>query len=229
MSGLYDHLAEQGYGYGPLFRCLRAAWRLGDEVCAELVLPDADAADGFGLHPALLDSALHAIDLLDGQDPTVMTLPFAWEGVTLHATGATALRLRLTPHGTDHMTLGLYDVSGAPVAEAASLRIRQVTAEQLNAAAPASGDLFALRWTPADVTTDGAAAEPRILTVTLDDPAGGDLPARASGTAVRTLAALQEHLAEPADGTPWSSSPGPRSPSPPRGRRTRPRPSSGAW
>ncbi|WP_405666370.1 SDR family NAD(P)-dependent oxidoreductase [Streptomyces sp. NBC_01166] len=202
VSGLYDHLAEQGYGYGPLFRCLRAAWRLGDEVCAELALPDADAADGFALHPALLDSALHAIDLLDGQDPAVMTLPFAWEGVTLHATGATALRLRLTPHGTDHMTLGLYDTSGAPVAEAASLRIRQVTAEQLTAAAPASGDLFALRWTPADVIADGAAAEPRTLTVTLDDAAAGDLPARARGTAVRTLAALQEHLAEPADGTP---------------------------
>ncbi|MEH0399613.1 type I polyketide synthase [Streptomyces sp. B21-088] len=202
VGGLYDHLAEQGYGYGPLFRCLRAAWRLGDEVCAELVLPDADAADGFGLHPALLDSALHAIDLLDGQDPTVMTLPFAWEGVTLHATGATALRLRLTPHGSDHMTLGLYDVSGAPVAEAASLRVRQVTAEQLNAAAPAPGDLFALRWTPAEVTADGAASEPRTLTVTLDDTADGDLPARARGAAVRTLAALQEHLAEPADGTP---------------------------
>ncbi|MGW0788781.1 SDR family NAD(P)-dependent oxidoreductase [Streptomyces sp. NPDC002911] len=202
VSGLYDHLAEQGYGYGPLFRCLRAAWRLGDEVCAELVLPDADAADGFGLHPALLDSALHVIDLLDGQDPNVMTLPFAWEGVTLHATGATALRLRLTPHGTDHMTLGLYDASGAPVAEAASLRIRQVTAEQLNAAAPAPGDLFALRWTPADVSAHGAAAEPRTLTVTLDDAPEGDLPARARATAVRTLAALQEHLAEPADGTP---------------------------
>ncbi|HBF81102.1 MAG TPA: beta-ketoacyl synthase, partial [Streptomyces sp.] len=202
VSGLYDHLAEQGYGYGPLFRCLRAAWRLGDEVCAELVLPDADAADGFGLHPALLDSALHAIDLLDGQDPAVMTLPFAWEGVTLHATGATALRLRLTPHGTDHMTLGLYDASGAPVAEAASLRIRQVTAEQLNAAAPDPGDLFALRWAPARVTADEAAAEPRVLTVTPDGAPDGDLPARARETAVRTLAALQEHLAAPADGAP---------------------------
>nr|WP_202452081.1 type I polyketide synthase [Streptomyces sp. SID1] len=202
VSGLYDHLAEQGYGYGPLFRCLRAAWRLGDEVCAELVLPDADAADGFGLHPALLDSALHAIDLLDGQDPAVMTLPFAWEGVTLHATGATALRLRLTPHGTDHMTLGLHDVSGAPVAEAASLRIRQVTAEQLNAAAPDPGDLFALRWAPARVTADEAAAEPRVLTVTPDGAPDGDLPARARETAVRTLAALQEHLVAPADGAP---------------------------
>ena len=144
-----------------------------------------------------------------------MTLPFAWDGVTLHATGATALSLRLTPHGTDHMTLGLYDASGAPVAEAASLRIRQVTAEQLTAAAPASGDLFALRWTPADVIADGAAAEPRTLTVTLDDAAAGDLPARARGTAVRTLAALQEHLAEPADGT----RPGRRHPV--RGRRRR--------
>ncbi|MYW49322.1 polyketide synthase dehydratase domain-containing protein, partial [Streptomyces sp. SID161] len=91
------------------------------------------------------DSTLHAIDLLDGQDPTVLTLPFSWEGVTLHATGATSVRLRLTPHGTDRMTLRLYDGTGAPVAEVASLRIRQVTAEQLDTAAPEPGDLFHVR------------------------------------------------------------------------------------
>ncbi|WP_335936432.1 type I polyketide synthase [Streptomyces sp. PTD5-9] len=213
VTGTYDHLAEQGYDYGPTFRCLRAAWRIGDEVCAELALPGAgpdsgtdpgpDPAGGFGLHPALLDSALHAIDLLDGQDPTVMTLPFSWEGVTLYATGATVLRLRLTPHGADHMTLRLYDGTGAPVAEAASLRVRQVTAEQLNAAAPAPGDLFTLRWNRLDVPAGATAAAPRILSAAADTaPEGGDLPALARETAVRTLAALQEHLAERPDDEP---------------------------
>ncbi|MER6693507.1 SDR family NAD(P)-dependent oxidoreductase [Streptomyces minutiscleroticus] len=210
VTGTYDHLAEQGYGYGPLFRCLRGAWRLGEEVCAELVLPDPGAAEGFGLHPALLDSALHAIDLLDGQDPTVMTLPFSWEGVTLHAAGATALRLRLTPHGTDRMTLRLYDGTGAPVAEAESLRIRQVTAEQLNAAGAGAGagsgagsgpgDLFRLEWTPLAVPADGSAPAPRTLAVTAGT--GADLPDLARETAVRALAALQEHLAGEPDGAP---------------------------
>ncbi|MFI5973393.1 SDR family NAD(P)-dependent oxidoreductase [Streptomyces sp. NPDC051452] len=201
VSGTYDHLAAQGYHYGPSFRCLRAAWRVGDEVCAELALPEPDAADGFALHPALLDSTLHAIDLLDGQDPTVMTLPFSWEDVTLYATGATAARLRLTPHGTDQMTLRLYDAAGAPLAEVTSLRVRQVTAEQLNAADPAPGDLFRLRWTTLPVTADGSAPAPRLLTVTVDQ-AGAKPPALARETAVRTLGALREHLAQAPDDAP---------------------------
>ncbi|GGY80264.1 hypothetical protein GCM10010300_25290 [Streptomyces olivaceoviridis] len=227
VTGTYDHLAGQGYHYGPSFRCLRGAWRLGEEVWAELALPDAEAADGFGLHPALLDATLHAIDLLDGQDPTVMTLPFSWEGVTLYATGATAVRLRLTPHGTDHMTLRLYDGTGAPVAEVTALRVRQVTTEQLNAATPAPGDLFRVRWTELPLTRTDSAPEPRTLTVTADgtfgpdsadgsgstpaprvvtvtaegDP-GDDLPALARRTAVRALAALRQDLVDVPDGAP---------------------------
>ncbi|MEU0050341.1 SDR family NAD(P)-dependent oxidoreductase [Streptomyces sp. NPDC006309] len=202
VTGTYDHLAAQGYAYGPLFRCLRGAWRLGEEVWAELALPDADAADGFALHPALLDSTLHAIDLLDGQDPTVLTLPFSWEGVTLYAAGATAVRLRLTPHGTDHMTLRLYDGAGAPVAEVASLRIRQVTAAQLAAATPEPGDLFRVRWTELPVTADGSAPAPRTLTLTVDTDPGEAPPEVARETAVQALAALQGHLADAPDDAP---------------------------
>ncbi|MGW2101483.1 SDR family NAD(P)-dependent oxidoreductase [Streptomyces olivaceoviridis] len=202
VTGTYDHLAEQGYHYGPSFRCLRGAWRLGEEVWAELALPDAEAADGFGLHPALLDSTLHAIDLLDGQDPTVMTLPFSWEGVTLYATGATAVRLRLTPHGTDHMTLRLYDGTGAPVAEVTALRVRQVTTEQLNAATPAPGDLFRVRWTELPLTRTDSAPEPRTLTVPTEGDPGDDLPALARRTAVRALAALRRDLVDVPDGAP---------------------------
>ncbi|MEU2228912.1 SDR family NAD(P)-dependent oxidoreductase, partial [Streptomyces sp. NPDC018347] len=202
VTDTYDHLAAQGYHYGPSFRCLRGAWRLGEEVCAELALPDPAAADGFALHPALLDATLHAIDLLDGQDPTVMTLPFSWEGVTLYATGAGAVRLRLTPHGTDHMTLRLHDGAGAPVAEVASLRVRQVTAEQLGAAAPAPGDLFRVRWTALPVATGGSAPAPRTVTVTADHEPGATLPATARATAVRALGALRRHLSDAPDGAP---------------------------
>ncbi|MFE2043042.1 SDR family NAD(P)-dependent oxidoreductase [Streptomyces sp. NPDC059477] len=165
VSGTYDHLAEQGYHYGPLFRCLRGAWRLGADVWADLALPDPAAADGFALHPALLDATLHAIDLLDGQDPTVMTLPFSWEGVTLHASGATSLRLHLTPHDTDHLTLRLYDDTGAPVAEVRSLRLRRVTAAQLAASAPAPGDLFRVRWVARAVAAGDGVSLPSGLAV----------------------------------------------------------------
>ncbi|MDW4903718.1 polyketide synthase dehydratase domain-containing protein, partial [Streptomyces californicus] len=91
-EGYYEGLAEAGFDYGPAFRGLRAAWRRGDEVYAEVALDAAPA--GFGLHPALLDAALHGIGLGsflgDGAH-----VPFSWSGVTLAATGATAARVRI--------------------------------------------------------------------------------------------------------------------------------------
>ncbi|MCZ9339423.1 polyketide synthase dehydratase domain-containing protein, partial [Streptomyces sp. TRM76130] len=77
-------------------RGLTAAWRRGGEVYAEVALP-GDAADqsaAYGLHPALLDAVLHATSLTGDADRSV--LPFAWEGVTLHASAAAALRVVLT-------------------------------------------------------------------------------------------------------------------------------------
>ncbi|WP_398878585.1 polyketide synthase dehydratase domain-containing protein, partial [Streptomyces prunicolor] len=61
VDGLYERLAEAGYEYGPVFQGLRSAWRDGELVYAEVVLPDepVGSAQGFGIHPALLDAALH--------------------------------------------------------------------------------------------------------------------------------------------------------------------------
>ncbi|MGV2922434.1 acyltransferase domain-containing protein, partial [Streptomyces alfalfae] len=67
LEGFYTGLAELGLEYGPVFQGLRAAWRKGEEVFAEVELPEGVKAEGFGLHPALLDAALHAIGLADGE------------------------------------------------------------------------------------------------------------------------------------------------------------------
>ncbi|MGW6804821.1 type I polyketide synthase, partial [Streptomyces sp. NPDC055039] len=105
---------------------LRAAWRSGDEVFAEVALPEGVGADGFGLHPALLDAALHAIGLMDDADAPD-TLPFAWSGVRLHASGAETLRVRLSPAESDGMSLAVADGTGAPVAEIDSLVLRPLS------------------------------------------------------------------------------------------------------
>ena len=42
---VYDRLAGVGYDYGPAFQGLRAAWRRGDELFAEVALDDEQAAD----------------------------------------------------------------------------------------------------------------------------------------------------------------------------------------
>ena len=146
----YDVLADLGYGYGPAFQGLRAAWRRGDEVFAEVALPGeigaAGEADRFDLHPALLDAALHAVIRPDGP----MLLPFAWSGVRLHANAATALRVRFKPAGTDTVTLSAFDLAGRPVLTVDALTSRAVSAEQLAAPAGTHHDsLYRLEWAPA--------------------------------------------------------------------------------
>ncbi|MFF8563317.1 SDR family NAD(P)-dependent oxidoreductase, partial [Streptomyces albidoflavus] len=179
LTGAYERLAANGVEYGPVFQGLRAAWQDGDTVYAELRLPDDEhqAATRYGLHPALLDAALHAMGLLP--DAEQGRLAFSWSGVTLHAAGAAQLRVRLTRTGPDALTLTVADGTGAPVAEVASLSLRPVPAEPLGQAAHALRDsLFVPGWT--SVTSDSA---PRTWTVldsgtALPDPAafGAGLP-----------------------------------------------------
>ncbi|WP_344044159.1 type I polyketide synthase, partial [Saccharothrix xinjiangensis] len=131
----YDVLAETGFEYGAAFRGLRAAWRRGDELFAEVDRgPDLT---GFGLHPALLDAALHPL-LLDAGG---LRLPFAWTGVRCAATGATTLRVRLTPAGPDAFAVAVTDTDGNPVASVESLSLRPVDT--------ARRTLYELDWRPA--------------------------------------------------------------------------------
>ncbi|MEU8104944.1 beta-ketoacyl synthase N-terminal-like domain-containing protein, partial [Nonomuraea muscovyensis] len=145
LDGFYERLAGLGYGYGPMFRGLQAAWLRGDEVFAEVGLPENAGADRYGLHPALLDAGLHAEALLGGDEQGV-SLPFAWTGVTLHASGASTARVHLWRSGRDAVSLSLADAGGAPLATVRSLVSRPVSAGQL---APARHDsLFRVEWTP---------------------------------------------------------------------------------
>ncbi|MFL6118637.1 SDR family NAD(P)-dependent oxidoreductase, partial [Actinophytocola sp.] len=156
-----------GTGYGPAFQGMRAAWRRGSEVFTEVTLPaEAGTASGFGLHPALLDAALHGMDLgaIEHADDAGSYLAFAWTGMRLHATGATALRVRLAPAGPDAVSLTIADSAGAPVADAESLAVRPVSAEKL----AGSGDaLYTVDWVARAV---GAPTEHGIIeTADLDD------------------------------------------------------------
>ncbi|MFD9734914.1 SDR family NAD(P)-dependent oxidoreductase [Umezawaea sp. NPDC059074] len=145
-SGLYDGLAGIGLGYGPTFRGLRAAWRSGDEVFAEVALPEGAKVVGFGLHPALLDAALHAVGLGSFIEVTdTPWLPFTWTGTRLDAAGATALRVRISPVGTGSVSVVVADETGQPVASVEELVLRPVS--QQAAAGPATGrSLFRVDW-----------------------------------------------------------------------------------
>uniref|UniRef100_A0AAU2JZ13 SDR family NAD(P)-dependent oxidoreductase n=1 Tax=Streptomyces sp. NBC_00049 TaxID=2903617 RepID=A0AAU2JZ13_9ACTN len=169
LTGLYSRMAESGLAYGPLFQGLTAAWRSGGDIVADVRLPEERASEAgrFGLHPALSDAALHAIGLTDlfgdgdrdgegdrdGDGEGDIRLPFSWNGVTLHTSGASRLRVRITPVGADTVRLYFADETGQPVAEVESLRLRPVSAEHLRAARQQSGprlaeSLFRIDWQP---------------------------------------------------------------------------------
>ncbi|MFF7634988.1 SDR family NAD(P)-dependent oxidoreductase [Kitasatospora sp. NPDC008050] len=149
-EGLYGYLAEAGFDYGPVFQGLRAAWQSGEEIFAEVRLPEQARAEAqrFGLHPALLDAALHGVGMGTLLSPSESgRLPFAWSGVTLHASGADTLRVRLAPAGADRVAVTVADGTGAPVARIESLLLRPVSAAQVQAARRAHHEsLFTVEW-----------------------------------------------------------------------------------
>jgi polyketide synthase 12 len=149
----YERLAARGYGYGPAFRGLTAMWARGDEMFAEVRLPDvAGGVGGFGMHPALLDAALHTVVIANHDAELV--LPFSWQSVSLHAAGAPAVRARIAPagpSGSSGVSIELADGLGLPVLSVGAVVARPVSEQQLRATAPGSGPdrLFEVVWSPA--------------------------------------------------------------------------------
>ncbi|WP_436840486.1 type I polyketide synthase [Streptomyces flavofungini] len=208
LDGFYARLATAGLAYGPAFRGLARAWRLGTEVFAEVTLPGAGRSrtDGYGLHPALLDAALHAA-LLTGEDAArtgqdaggaraagPVRVPFAWHDVSFHGAATPTLRARLAPAGADAVSLALWDERGAPVASAGSLVTRSVSVRHLRSARTRD-TLFHVDWVDrADragpAAFDERAADPpspAVRCAVLGDPALAD---RLAATAHADLDAL---------------------------------------
>ncbi|MDT0612244.1 SDR family NAD(P)-dependent oxidoreductase [Streptomyces sp. DSM 40712] len=161
VSGLYARLRTAGLVYGRTFQGVRAVWRYGDDVLAEVALPDDVAVDAgrYGMHPALLDAALHAAALTLTGDGT--RLPFSWRGVRLHAARATALRVRLSPIGPEEFTVYAVDRSGAAVLSIDALVLRPTSARRLQAAR-AKETLFRVGW-ESRPTPGQASASPCVV------------------------------------------------------------------
>ncbi|AQA22756.1 acyl transferase domain protein [Rhodococcus sp. MTM3W5.2] len=145
LDGLYDTLSALGMVYGPAFQGLVAAWRSGDEVCAEVrPVESLGDTDRFGLHPALLDAALHALAFgTFTASATGPQLPFAWRGVTLHRSGASVLRVRLGKGASGGVSVRIADDEGHAVLTAESVVLRAMPAS-----ARQTDDLLQVSWQP---------------------------------------------------------------------------------
>ncbi|WP_367435350.1 type I polyketide synthase [Streptomyces celluloflavus] len=167
VDGLYDRLADRGFGYGPVFRGLRAAWRRDGVLLAEVDAASAGGsgnAEGYGVHPALLDAAFHAqLTELAGTDGASgqAWLPFTWSGVRVVRAGATHLRVSLTTLGEGTVQMSAVDAAGAPVVTVDSVTARPVDPARLAGARGPADSLFRVDWQaapapdPAPTTVSG--------------------------------------------------------------------------
>ncbi|MEV4616966.1 SDR family NAD(P)-dependent oxidoreductase [Kitasatospora sp. NPDC049258] len=185
----YELLAAAGLDYGPAFRGLRSVRRDGGTLSAEAALPDQLTSDAtrFGIHPALLDAAAQ-LPALHGGAGAGRRLPFAYRGVTLHASAATELRVLMTATGPDQYALEATDPAGRPVVSIAELVTRPFQ-DGAAGGGPAVGrdTLFAVAWPEFDLPA--ATADPfEELRVTAHDEV---LP--------EVLAAVQSWLGQAAE------------------------------
>ncbi|MEW1640335.1 SDR family NAD(P)-dependent oxidoreductase, partial [Streptomyces sp. NPDC093801] len=153
-DAFYEEFTARGYDYGPHFRGFHDGWREDTAVHAEIALPPRtrEASAGYGIHPALLDSALQAMSLgAFFPDDGKARMPFAVRGVRLHAEGADRLRVTITPAGEEAVTLRATDATGRPVLDVDELLVRTVSDEQLAAASGTAGgrhggSLYEVTW-----------------------------------------------------------------------------------
>ncbi len=212
VDGVHDALAAAGLEYGPAFQGLRAVWRCGEELFAEVVLPEEREPEAarYGLHPALLDAALHAL-AARAQDEGGPLLTFAWSGVRLWAVGAAVLRVRLTPAGERGASLAVADGDGELLATVDSLALRPASGEQLSVAAGAHRDaLFGVEWAPIAAGVERAGGPTPVALGEVVDGEGsapdavwvdcaardGEVLAAAHGATREALALLQGWLAD---------------------------------
>ncbi|MER5466902.1 type I polyketide synthase, partial [Streptomyces sp. NPDC002668] len=204
IDALYPDLAESGLRYGPVFQGLRRAWRLDDEVFADVALADAQAGARFGLHPAVLDAALHAV-ALSSANGGAAALPFSWSGFELQSSGAAALRVRIRPLAANEVALRITDQTGHPVASVDSLALRPLAG--LDQQPDGTPPLYQLTWVPVATPPEpqavqewdalDPAATPTGVVVLRTSRDAEDVVTDVHARTARVLTVLQQFLSDP--------------------------------
>ncbi|MGV9267535.1 type I polyketide synthase [Kitasatospora sp. NPDC003701] len=189
---LYTRLYRRGYHFGPAFRSLRRAWRLGDDWLTEVHLPEEYRAEAerFEIHPAMLDSAVHRQLLAFGEgengDSEHAPILFSLAGVRKFTPGPGSLRVRLSPISPDEVTLTIADQSGRLALRVESFVMKAVSSAQLRATSSGTRDAaLHVDWVPLPRpgAEHGPDAEPPVLI-------GADQGAAAGGVTARRYADL---------------------------------------
>jgi NADP-dependent 3-hydroxy acid dehydrogenase YdfG/acyl carrier protein len=151
----YEAAAATGLEYGPAFRGMRSVRCGSEEAVAEVRLPEGvEGAEAYGIHPALLDAALHAsfgLALGRGKEQARPLLPFAIERLTVHeagARGATVYMRRATDGEAgkaQSLDVMLADAQGRILVEVEGLRSRPLT-ETREVEPGVSHEVYVVEW-----------------------------------------------------------------------------------
>nr|WP_249645491.1 type I polyketide synthase [Nocardia sputi] len=166
-DALYRQLAARGLDYGPAFQGVRRFRRRGDAVLAEVRLGEMTSdASRFGVHPALLDAALHtAVDELAADSAAHQApLPFSFTGVRLYRGGASAARARIQRTGAEGVRVELRDDADAVLLTVDALQARPVDSDAVhNARSAGPHGLYDMHW--AAVESDARSGAVRLTAV----------------------------------------------------------------
>jgi hypothetical protein len=130
-------------------------------------LPDG-VGGRFGLHPVLLDAALHATALADGPSAD-LTVPFVFTGVDLFTRAARQARVRCVHTGSGTTRVDLFDPAGEPVASVESVLTRPLPTRDTM--------LYRPQWIPIRAVPAGDAT--RVVTIAGDGADARSLTGRA--------------------------------------------------
>ncbi|MGW6725666.1 type I polyketide synthase [Nocardia sp. NPDC055029] len=158
VDGCYRALRDRGYDYGAAFQNLTAAWSKDGTLYVEVHLAQHQAAhtEGFAVHPALVDSILHALLLTGAEQSTI--LPYSIGSARILPRRTDDLRATISPAGQDRHHVRVTDPDGNPVAEFRDLLLRPVTKRGLRGMlATGARHAFRFHWRPVDVDTVGEA------------------------------------------------------------------------
>lgn len=182
----YRRLANAGLHYGPRFRALERLTVTAGEALARVCLPEGLEAGAAPLHPALLDSCLHAVAAAAPAAGGADTLPLPvgagsvsgqTEGPALRE-GWCHARIRRADERQIVADVTVLDESGTPVWQATGFRVR-LTAPRRR---PEDGRLYEVRWTSYD---PGPTASPDAGWLLLADEASLATAQRLSDRLVR--------------------------------------------
>ncbi|MEP7271143.1 MAG: SDR family NAD(P)-dependent oxidoreductase [Acidobacteriota bacterium] len=159
VSDLYEMYEGRGLEYGEGFRPIRELWRAEGESLAVLTLPEGLDAEGYRLHPVILDGSLQALGaIFSGKEAGGETfLPVGMKRLRVFAKPGEKVWVHAMIQQGEAKTLTaelrIYSEEGQPVGLAAGLESRRATREAVlqNAQEPMENWLYEVDWRPGEI------------------------------------------------------------------------------